>query len=265
MDLSGGFEEYPFVAEFYDYVVPYRERPDVAFFVEMAREASGPVLELGCGTGRILIPTARAGMEIVGVDLSRRMLSICREKLSREPADLQSRVRLIEADMRQFDLRMPFRLVTLPFRSFQHLLTVDAQLSCLRSIHRHLVEGGRMVLDVFNPSLAHLVEERYLGEFGEEPAFLMPDGRRVVRRHRCLARDLSSQILTAEMIYTVFHPQGREERLVHRFQMRYLFRFEAEHLLSRAGFEVQQVYSDYDRSRFGSKSPGELIVVARKV
>ena len=66
-------------------------------------------------------------------------------------------------------------------------------------------------------------------------------------------------------VYYVTHPDGREERLVHRFQMRHLFRFEAEHLLARAGFQVEELYADYDKSPYGSKDPGELIFVARKV
>jgi 2-polyprenyl-3-methyl-5-hydroxy-6-metoxy-1,4-benzoquinol methylase len=67
MDHAGGYEDYAFIADLYDHIVPYRDRPDVAFFVEAAQESGGPVLEVGCGTGRILIPTARAGIEIVGL------------------------------------------------------------------------------------------------------------------------------------------------------------------------------------------------------
>lgn len=97
MDESGGHWGRVF-AEFYDYVIPYRDRQDVAFFVEMAMQAAGPVLELGCGTGRVLIPTARAGVEIVGLDSSAPMLAVCQEKLSREPENVQARVRLVRAD-----------------------------------------------------------------------------------------------------------------------------------------------------------------------
>ena len=103
MDPSGGYQEYAFVAEFYDSVVPYAGRADVDFFVEMARESTGAVLEVGCGTGRVLIPTARAGMEIVGLDLSTRMLSICREKLALEPEAVQTRVQIVQEDMRRFE------------------------------------------------------------------------------------------------------------------------------------------------------------------
>ncbi len=264
MGFSGGYDDYPFVAKFYDSVVPYRERQDVAFFLKYARQSKGPVLEIGCGTGRVLIPTARAGVKIVGLDSSKGMLSICRGKLRGEPQEVQSRVQLVEADMRQFTLEKRFRLVTIPFRPFQHLITVEDQLACLACIHRHLVGRGKLILDVYNPSLPHLADDRYLGEFVEEPEFTMPDGRKVVRRSRMVSRDLFKQIQHVELIYYVTYPDGRKERLVFGTQMRYLFRFEAEHLLVRCGFQIEELYADYDKSPYGSKYPGELIFVARK-
>ena len=97
-------EQYAATAEFYDYVVPYQTRQDVAFFVEAAQASGGPVLEVGCGTGRVLIPTARAGIAIYGIDLSPHMLDICERRLEQEPAEVQSRVQIDLADMRDFEL-----------------------------------------------------------------------------------------------------------------------------------------------------------------
>jgi SAM-dependent methyltransferase len=265
MSVAGGYDEYAFVAELYDHVVPYRDRPDVAFFVEAARTAGSPVLEVGCGTGRVLIPIARAGMDIVGVDLSPHMLAICRKRLLEEPAAVQSRVQIVQADMRQFDLDRAFTLAVIPFRAFQHLLTVDDQLACLRSVRRHLVEDGTFILDLFNPSLDYLVN-RPLGEVhAEEPEFSMPDGRRVIRHHKTMAHDRFNQINDFELIYDVKDPDGREESLVHAFRLRYLFRFEAEHLLARAGFSIEHVYAGFDKSEYGSRYPGELVFVARRI
>jgi SAM-dependent methyltransferase len=265
MERAGGYDGYAFVAELYDYVVPYRERQDVAFYVEAAKASGGPVLEIGCGTGRVLIPTARAGVPIVGLDLSPRMLDICRGRLEQEPEEVRSWAELVQADMRAFDLGRTFRLVTTPFRPFQHLTTVEDQLACLRCIHRHLPGGGRLILDLFNPSLEMLVADNLGQELGDEPEFTMPDGRRVVRRNRIVARDLFNQVNQAELIYYVTHRDGRTERLVHAFAMRYLFRFEAEHLLARSGFEIEHVYADFDKNPYGFKYPGELILIAKKV
>jgi SAM-dependent methyltransferase len=257
-------DTYAFVADLYDHVVPYRNRSDVAFFVEAAEKAGGPVLELGCGTGRVLIPTARAGIDIVGLDASTPMLSVCRERLRAEPHAVQARVDLVPGDMRAFDLGRVFSLVTIPFRPFQHLITVDEQLACLQRVSRHLAADGTFILDVFNPSLDSLVDQPGAGEFGDEPEFTMPDGRRVIRRQRLVAHDRAAQTIQVELIYYVTFPDAREERLVHRFAMRYLFRFEAEHLLARAGFAVEHLYADYDKRPYGALYPGELIFVARK-
>ncbi len=256
-------DEYAPIADLYDHVGPYRNRPDVDYFVDAARQAGSPVLEIGSGTGRVLIPTARAGIDIVGLDSSPSMLAICRRFVEQEPPAVRSRIELVEADMRGFDLGRTFRLVTLPFRPFQHLVTAVDQLACLSAIRRHLDAGGRLVLDLFNPCIEALAQP--VGEESPpEPEFTTPDGRSVTRRFRIAFRDLANQVNQVELIYYVTHPGGRVERLVHAFPMRYLFRFEAEHLLARAGFEVERVYSGYDKRPFGSSYPGELILVARK-
>jgi hypothetical protein len=135
----------------------------------------------------------------------------------------------------------------------------------LGCIHRHLAPQGRLVLDLFNPSLNYLTSDTLGLEMSEEPEFSMPDGRRVTRCSKVVARDYFNQVNQVELIYYITHPDGRTERLVHPFPMRYLFRFEAEHLLARSGFAVEQVYAGYDRSPYGSKYPGELIFVAKKV
>ena len=222
------------------------------------------MLELGCGTGRVLVPIARAGVEVVGLDVSPRMLAVCREQLAREPEAVRSNATLVQGDMRDFDLGQTFALATSPFRPFQHLLSVADQRSCLSSVRRHLKDGGRLVLDLFNPSLEMLAHPNVGQETGDEPEFVTPDGRRVVRRQRTVACDRFEQVNQHELIYYVTHPDGRKERLVHAFPLRYLFKFEAEHLLARSGFEVEEVYADYDGNPYGSKYPGEMIFVARK-
>jgi SAM-dependent methyltransferase len=264
MAKCGGYDSSPITAEVYDHVVPYRERKDIDFFVDAAREANGPVLEIGCGTGRVLIPTARAGFEIVGMDFSKDMIAVCRRSLAEEPDEVQQRVTLVRGDMRDFDLGRQFALVTIPFRPFQHLETVPDQIDCLNAIHRHLVPGGKLILDLFNPSIKFLAVDNVGEEMGDEPEFEMPDGRKVLRRFRIIRRDFFEQIQDVEIIYYIAHPDGRKEESVHAFPMKYIFRWEAEHLLVRCGFEVEALYAGYDKSAFGSKDPGELVFVAVK-
>ena len=262
---TGGYQSDPFVARLYDQVIPYRDRPDVGFFVDAARQSGGSVLEVGCGTGRVLIPTAREGIPITGLDLSDHMLEVCRQKLKEESREVQDRAVLIQGDMREFCLGETFSLVTTPFRPFQHLLTVEDQLSCLTNIRQHLEPGGALILDIFNPSLKGLSADNLGEEVGAEPEFTTPEGIKVLRFNKTNQRDHFNQVIDVELIYYLTHPDGREERLVHAFPFRYLFRFEAEHLLSRCGFEVEKVYADYQKNPLGSVDPGELIFLARVI
>src|SRR5207253_2377433 len=98
---------------------------DVSFYVDEARNSGAPVLELGCGTGRILIPIAETGIEIVGLDAAQSMLDIARRKVAALPEETQRRIELTEGDMRHFDLGRRFSLVLIPYRAFLHLLTVE--------------------------------------------------------------------------------------------------------------------------------------------
>lgn len=258
-------DEYAEVAELYDYVVPYATRGDVEFYIDEARAANGPVLEVGCGTGRVLIPTARAGVPITGLDESTAMLARCRATLRDESPDVQSRVDLHAGDMRAFELGRTFGLVTIPFRPFQHLLTVEDQLACLSCIRQHLEKRGRLILDLFNPSLDFLVNRPIGVVMPEGAPITLPDGRQLERSFRVVEQDRFTQVNRIELIYDVTHTDGRKERRVHAFRMRYLFRYEAEHLLARSGFAVEHLYAGYDRSPYGSTYPGELIFVARRV
>ena len=175
------------LAEYYDHVPLYADRADVEFYAGLARAASGKVLELGCGTGRILIPTAAAGCTIVGLDLSEAMLEKCRAKLAQQPAEVQQRVRLVQGNMAAFDLAEKFSLATIPFRGFQHLLRVEEQLACLREIQRHLQPAGRLVFDMFHVLPQGMYDPEWTKEREDTPETQLADGRRFRRTNRITA------------------------------------------------------------------------------
>ncbi|MBD3278754.1 MAG: methyltransferase domain-containing protein [Candidatus Aegiribacteria sp.] len=255
-------DEYLQSAVFYDYITMYKERDDQEFYLEMASDTNGKILELGCGTGRILLPLAREGNTITGLDSSAAMLDVCRKKLLREDDGTRKRVTLAAGDMRNFELKDSFQLVTVPFRGFQHLLTVEDQLQCLGRVREHIAEDGTFVLDLFNPSMKYILDESRKDEFGREPPFEMPDGSTVTRRFRNPSVDLASQIIDCRIIYRIEKPDGKSLERTHSFKLRYLFRYEAEHLLERAGFRVRKVLGDYGGNSFGTDWPGELILIA---
>jgi len=252
-----------FVAEYYDPAYENIRRHDIQFFVDYAVAAGGKTLELGCGTGRVLIASARAGCEITGLDFSPFMLQKCREKLAKESEAVQSRVKLIQGDMTKFSLDEKFELITIPFRPFQHLITVDEQKACLACVHKHLAPKGRFILDVFHPSIPRLTDPKYLMEMDNEPPVNLPQGSVLRRTVRTAGFHLDRQYNDIELIHYVKHADGREERLVHAFPMRYFFRYELEHLLSGSGFKIIDFFGNYDRSPFTSESP-EMIFVVEK-
>jgi len=135
----------------------------------------------------------------------------------------------------------------------------------LQLVRKNAPMTGGLILDLFNPSIDYLANRPIGVEMPEGPPFTVPDGRQVERSFQIVSQDRFAQVNRVELIYDVRHTDGRKERQVHAFMMRHLFRYEAEHLLARSGFVVEQLYADYDRSPYGSTYPGELIFVARKV
>jgi SAM-dependent methyltransferase len=255
----------------YDEVPAYAARRDVAFYVDEAARVGGDhgkVLELGCGTGRVLLPIARSGHDVMGVDASPAMLARCRARLAAEPAAVRERVRLVEADVRELNLeenvpgsagRPGFAIA--PFRILQHLLTPADQLRCLTAVHRHLADGGRFAFDVFNPNYRAIVADRS-AEVEDTPERALPDGRfmrRAVRVTRVHWVDQTSEI---ELIYYV-RRGDRVDRIVSAFRMRWYTAVEIEHLLARAGFRIAAMYGDFDRGPLRDDSP-EIVLVAER-
>jgi SAM-dependent methyltransferase len=257
---SQGYEA-AFVAEYYDATAIVRERADFDFYLGCANAVGDPVLELGCGTGRILLRLAEAGHRTCGLDLSPYMLGRCREKLARLPTDVQKRVRLVDGDMTSFDLDELFSLIIIPFRPFQHLLAVEDQLACLASVKRHLAPAGRLVFDLFQTDARRMHDPFFLNERAVPGEVPLPDGRVVRLAERTVALRRAIQCNDVELIYYVTHPSGRVERLPNSFRIRYFFRYETEHLLARAGFRVLEIFGDMDRSPLRDNSP-EMIFVA---
>lgn len=263
MSKYGGYDDEPLLAELYDLVPQYTGRHDVEFYIDLCRSAEGRVLELGCGTGRVLIPAAEAGATIVGLDVSPNMLARCRDALGARPEKTQQRVSLVQATMTDFRLDGEFELVIIPFRPFQHLIGVDDQMACLKHVHSHLRTGGRLAFDVFQVNLDMITDPGIFEEREDMAEFKLADGRRLRRCDRHAATHRSEQYNEIEIIYYLTGTDGETQRLVHAFPMRYFFRYEIEHMLARCGFRVVDVFGNFDRSALDDKSP-EMIFIAEK-
>jgi len=250
-----------FIADYYDEspVVSGRLQ-DVAFYRDATREFGDPVLELGCGTGRITMALAEAGKRVTGLDLSERMLERAEKKRAAVRVEARERVHLVQADMARFDLGEKFRLVIIPFRPFQHLLEVRQQMDCLDCVRKHLAPRGRLILDVFQTDAERMHDAVHMRE-ALVTEYKTGDGRQVRISERIAAFHRAEQRNDVEMIFSITHPGGRQERLVFAWPLRYFFRYEVEHLVERCGFKVAAEYGDFDRTPIRDESP-EMIFVA---
>ena len=263
MKNRGDYTDNPFLAELYDLVPTYIVRPDTGFYLENTRSSTGRVLELGCGTGRILIPIAESGHEITGLDLSEHMLSKCRQKVQAASQDIRDRVEIIQGSMTQFSIDKVFNLTIIPFRAFLHLMTIKDQLSCLTNVNRHMPIGARLVIDIFQVDLSRINNPKFLNEQVDFPEIELPDGRKMRRNHRIVAFHPSEQYNEVEIIYYITKTDGTTERVIHAFPFRYIYRYEMEHLLARCGFNIVKLYGNFDKSPLRDDSP-EMIFIAEK-
>jgi len=263
MNKPSTYADSPVLAELYDLVPAYINRPDKEFYRRMATGTTGKILELGCGTGRVLLPIAEAGHDITGMDISEHMLSQCRRKLDSYSQNVGERVRLIHGDMKNFAIDDLFRLAIIPFRAFQHLINIEDQISCLRAINRHLAMKSRLVIDFFNVDFNRVSNPRFSHEIVDFDEFELEDGRRLKRTYRTVSFHQAEQYNVVELIYHLTDTDGETKRFVHGFPFRYFFRYEVEHLLARCGFEIVGLFGDFDESPLSNDSP-EMIFVAEK-
>jgi ubiquinone/menaquinone biosynthesis C-methylase UbiE len=238
---------------------------DVPFYVAQARAAGSPVLEIACGTGRIAIPIAEAGCEIVGLELSPEMLAQFRAKLSALAPEVRERITLVQGDMRTFELARRFPLIIIPYRAFLHNKTVGDQQATLRRIHAHLQPGGRLVFNVFDPNLSLIVA--HSGPLGQALTrtgeFTRPDGHQVVV-WEARQYEQTEQIVQVQWIYDELGDDGLVvSRAYANLSLRWVYRYEMEHLLALCGFEVEALYGDFEQGPFVAGQ--EQVWVARRL
>ena len=212
---------------------------DVAFYVEEASKAEPPVVELGVGTGRITVPIAAAGIQVIGVDSSPGMLEVCREQL--EVAGVSDLVDLRLGDLRDPPVEGRFELVVCPFRTYLHLHDDAERLAALRAAHDLLVDGGRLVFDVFAPGEDDIAETH---------------GRWLEREPGIFERadwDQTTRMLTLSV-------RGPESETT--MALAWLSADEWRALIEQAGFKVEALYGWFDRRPFGGGA--DMVWIARR-
>jgi len=232
-------------------------RDDIAFYRAKAKEFSGPVLELGCGTGRVTIPLAEDGNEIWGLDLSETMLAQFRGKLAPLPASIAARTHIVHGNMANFDLGRKFDLIIAPFRAFQALAEKSDQKQCLKCIKAHLSGNGRFVMHVFKPRM--IFDESWVQPEAFDWEVVDPRSNKTVRRYEVRKRiDLDRQVLYVDLIYRV---AGSKEDIVEPLSISYFYEDQMRALLRASGFRIIEEFGYFDRRPI-SNGP-ELIFICQ--
>ena len=219
---------------------------DVGFFRRLAAELGGPILEIGCGTGRVSAALAADGFEVVGIDQSAAMLRLAAERLAGLPSEVAGRLRFLPADMTALDLGRQFALVVAPSRVFQFALTSDAQRAALRACKAHLEPGGRLVLDLFDPRLEYVAPG---GVFPPRTGQLAhpKTGNRVEWEIVGREPDPIRQLVVSDWRAREIGPEGevlRDE--TERLVLRWSTRSEMRLLFELEGLEVVDEFGDFE-------------------
>lgn len=259
--MSSTIDSYCISASYYDGAyAAMKDLVDAPFYLELAKQAGGPILEIGCGTGRVLLPIARAGIDIHGLDNSGPMLTILGNHLSHEAPDVRRRVSLHTGDMRDFRLNRTFPLVTIPFRPMQHMFTTSDQIQALQSAAIHVADGGMLAFDVFYPKFDRLPlrigEEQLEAEWSPTPEMTI---RRYFRKD---ALDKIRQILTITFIFRTYRRDTLVSEEQEILKMSYYTYPHLQALFSLVGLQSVAEYGSFAKAPLDNQSE-EMIFLLR--
>lgn len=233
---------------------------DVDFYVNFIEAVGDPVLELGCGTGRLLTAIAEAGYRVTGTDRSEPMLERARALVA--DSGLQNLIQVQQGEMSDAEDAPggPFGVAIIALNGLLHVADSREQRKVLKSVRRALDPRGMLLIDVLNPTpetlrgLDHAVVH--------EGVWYMTDGTRV-DKFASRRVGAAEQTIATELWYDQTKPDGSVRRIATSMPMRYLHRSELELMLELAGFPEWQIYGSYDLEPFGDQS--ERLIVAAEV
>lgn len=246
--------EYNLIAPFYDIEHAHFDE-DVSLYQNFAGLCGSPLLELACGSGRLLVPLAQEGYEMTGVDSSARMLGLAHDAL--QQAGVAARCKLVQEDMATLHLEQKFRLAFIALGSFGHLCTRREQKQTLQAVRAHLATGGKFILDISNADVRYM--EHLSGQMLHQGTWQRDDG--TFLSHFVSPASSPTRRLLELMHFYEEHKQGEAVRRTVIKTYLYVFeRNEVELLLEQAGFSITDVYGDYELSPYEHDSPRMIFI-----
>jgi SAM-dependent methyltransferase len=248
---------YDRMAQYYD-LVNVNVRADIPFYISLAEQAHGPILEIGCGSGRTLLPLAKAGFEVVGLDNSQAMLDRAHQQIDSHSL---KNVQLLLADMTGFELEARFGLVIIPFNTWLHLPDNQTRSAALQCIRQHMLPGGKLVIDT--PGLESIVEVEHDGALTLEQSIVIPETGETVLQIASTRLDEKRQVLDVTWIYDRVGVYGSVHRTVVPMPLAYLYPQQIQQLLEENGLTLEAFWGNYERVPYQATSERLIIVAAR--
>jgi SAM-dependent methyltransferase len=241
--------------DFYDMIIGGLDY-GIDFYVNLAREAKGPVLDIACGTGRVLLPVMQAGADADGLDLFQPMLDTARRKAT----ELGFSPGLYHGDMADFKLPRRYALIMITFNAFCHMLTTDDQLRCLACIRRHLLPGGLLAFDGGFPGVAWIGAPQDRRELEGETKH--PLTGQTMRFYDTRGFDRVAQVQHSRNEVELDEADGKT-KIIHRseFWVRWTYKPEMELLLRATGFANYEICGGFDRRPL-TQETDQMIVLA---
>lgn len=249
---------YERVACFYDAENAQMDE-DLPLYSRLVAEVGGPVLDVGCGTGRVTLHLAQEGVSVVGVDYSQAMLDRAARKLAVLP-DLRTQVTWVHGDLLDINLDEHFSLIVVPYNGFMHFKSQAVQIEALERLRGWLRPGGLLVIDLPNPGDFFASADD--GALVLERTFEDPESGHLVMQQSMSTLDRAAQVMYITWIYDAIGEGGLVHRTVAPLTLRYVFPAELDLLLRVAGMSRVDRYGDYDGGPFQDTSP-RLVVLAR--
>ncbi len=252
---------YDLIARYYD-LFHSDLTEDIGFVLTLAGQSGDSVLELGCGTGRILIPLARAGLTVTGLDSSEPMLALAREKTAAESDQVQNRITILTGEMKSFNLDERFSLIVIPYNTFMYLNPVTRPV-VLRRVRQHLSPTGILFIDLANPfNIEQTPDDRTMTL---EKVIADQTNQEIVIQMASSWVDWKTQILYITWIFDSSPAAGGPvRRQVAQAEYHYSFPHEMELMLDESGLRLKALYGDYSCSSYNEESERLLVVAANR-
>lgn len=246
---------YTAVARYYD-AENGDKTDDLAMYSRLAAETEGGILDVGCGTGRVLMHLAQAGQSVHGIEIDRAMLGRLERKLETSP-HLRGDISYVHADALNHRWSREFSLILLTYNVMMHFHEQEKQVALLHNLRRCLAADGKLVIDLPNAALAFASEES--DALNLERRFLDPETGHLIMLQSLSYIDRARQVLSVEWIYDEIDGEGVVRRLIVPHRLRYFFLPELRLLLERCGFCLLSVQGDTDGAPYDAESERMIV------